>query len=320
MDFSSVFQALVFVSLLGFLVDHLSKKFNTNSVPKPSGALPIIGHLHLFSGHVPVARILAAMADKHGPIFSLRIGQHQVMVLSSWELVKDCFTTNDRAFANRPSSLAVGKHIGYDNASFALSPYGQYWREIRKFVDLHLLSSHKVTSLQHVRVSEVDSFIKSLFCFPTQDHGHLVPLSEYFEQFSLNLTIKLIAGKHFSASAYLEKNSEACRLKNAIREASHLSGLFVWSDAIPWLKCLDIGGHLSSMKRTFQKIDSVLANWLEEHDQARSDNNTTSTDQERDLMDIMLSTNLAEKDAMTKSGYNRETIIKATAQMQLEKT
>ncbi|XP_062102819.1 dimethylnonatriene synthase-like [Humulus lupulus] len=310
MDFSSLFQAFVVVSLLSFLANHISKRKNSKNganigVPEPSGALPIIGHLHLLRGQVPVARILGAMADKHGPIYSLRIGQHQVMALSSWELVKDCFTTNDRALANRPS-LAAGRYLAYDSASFALSPYGQYWREIRKFVDLHLLSTHKITSLQHVLVSEVDSFINSLFYFPTHDHGDQVPLSECFEQFALNLTVRVIATKRFSASAYGEETSEACRFRNALKDASYLSGVFVWSDAIPWLKRLDIGGHLSSMKRTFKEFDVVLTNWLEEHGRA--------TTGERDLMDMMLSsTLLAEDGAMTMPGYSRDTIIKATA-------
>ncbi|XP_062102815.1 xanthotoxin 5-hydroxylase CYP82C4-like [Humulus lupulus] len=316
MDFSSLFQAFVVVSLFSFLVNHISKRKRSKNganigVPEPLGALPIIGHLHLLRGQAPVTRILGAMADKHGSIYSLRIGQHQVMALSNWELVKDCFTTNDRALANRPS-LAMTKYLAYDSASFGLSPYGQYWREIRKFVDLHLLSTHKLTSLQHVLVSEVDSFINSLFYFPTHDHRDQVPLSECFEKFSINLTVRLIATKRFSTSTYRKETSEACHFRNALKDASYLSGVFVWSDAIPWLKCLDIGGHLSSMKQTFKEFDVVLTNWLEEHGRARSDDSSTTG--ERDLMDMILSsTLLAEDDAMTMSGYSRDTIIKATA-------
>ena len=312
-------QALV-LALLAYLLLYFSfRKPNKKSknimsvVPEPSGALPIIGHLHLLGGQVPVALILGAMADKYGPIYSLKLGQHRALVVSSWELVKECFTTNDRLFANRPS-IAVGKYMGYDNAAFALSPYGQYWREVRKMATLQLLSTHRVESLKHVLVSEIDSFINGLVHFPSHDHHH-VPLSELLEQLTFNINVRLIVGKRFSASAtsYDERASdEARRFKKAIKEALHLSGVFVWSDTIPWLEFLDIHGHVSSMKRTFKEIDMVLGNWLEEHRRARhqSNCNTTSTT-ERDLMDVMLSS-IEEDDPML-SGYSRDTVIKATA-------
>ncbi|GMN50267.1 hypothetical protein TIFTF001_019430, partial [Ficus carica] len=270
------------------------RRSNTNKfhVPEPSGALPIIGHLHLLGGQDPVALLLGAMSDKYGPIYSLRLGQHRALVVSSWELVKECFTTNDRLFANRPS-IAVGKYMGYDNAAFAVSPYGEYWRDVRKMATLQLLSSHRLEALRHVRSAEVDSFIKGLYIDLS---NVLLPLSEQLEQLTFSLN----------------------RFKKAIKEALYLSGVFVWSDAIPWVEWLDIHGHVSSMKRVFKEIDMVLRKWLEEHRQARSvdENNKnvyqiSNDDVERDLMDVMLSS-IEEDDAML-SCYSRDTVIKATA-------
>ncbi|KAF3435937.1 hypothetical protein FNV43_RR23029 [Rhamnella rubrinervis] len=237
--FAYAFQPIVVLLAFTFLHAVLKivgrvrpKKSNKKTIigfPEPSGALPIIGHLHLLGGNNPVVRILGAMADKHGPIFSLRLGQKRTLVVSSWEVVKECFTTNDRIFANRPS-IAVGK---------------------------------------------------------------------------------LIAGKRFSASMYEEKNSEVTRLNNAIKETLYLSGVFVWSDAIPWLEWLDIHGHVRSMKRTFKEIDFVLSKWLEEHRERKRSENCSANCVERDLMDVMLST-LAEEDVMS-AGHTRDTVIKATA-------
>ncbi|KAF3431672.1 hypothetical protein FNV43_RR26404 [Rhamnella rubrinervis] len=219
------------------------------------------------------------MADKHGPIFSLRLGQKRTLVVSSWEVVKECFTTNDRIFANRPS-IAVGKYVGYNNAIFALAPYGQYWRDIRKLATLELLSAHRLELLKHVRASEVDLFIKELFTLSKSSsakHNVAVPLSELLEHLTFNINLRLIAGKRFSASMYEEKNSEVTRLNNAIKETLYLSGVFVWSDAIPWLEWLDIHGHVRSMKRTFKEIDFVL------------------------------------KEDVMSAGHTRDTVIKATA-------
>ncbi|XP_062077850.1 dimethylnonatriene synthase-like [Humulus lupulus] len=323
MDFSSPFEALITVmALLSFLVmysalktllKHPNKKTKSsiisNSVPGPSGALPIIGHLHLLGGQLPVARILGAMADEYGPIYSLKLGQYRALVLSSWELVKECFTTNDRLFANRPN-IAIGKYVLYDSAAFAVAPYGQYWRELRKLATLQLLSVHRIELLQHIRVKEIDSFIKGLLRY---DDDRVVPLSELLEQLTFNINVRLIAGKRFSVEAFSEKTNEVQRFREAIKEGLHLAGVFVWSDVIPWLERFDFHGHVRSMKRTFKELDSVMGKWLEEHRRARANKNgdESSGGGGGDLMDVMLS-NLTEDDAVL-SGHSRDTVIKATS-------
>lgn len=153
------------LGLLALLLHFYFKRIIPNSseasksrrvrAPQPSGALPLIGHLHLLRGKVPLARTLGAMADKHGPILSVRLGSHRALLVSSWEFVKECFTTNDAIFASRPV-LAVSKYLGYDQAVFALVPYGPYWREVRKIVTLELLTNRRLEKLKHVRESEVD--------------------------------------------------------------------------------------------------------------------------------------------------------------------
>ncbi|KAH7517592.1 hypothetical protein FEM48_Zijuj09G0081300 [Ziziphus jujuba var. spinosa] len=322
MDFSSAFQPIIaFVALLLLralykIAGHpkQSKKKTKFPFPEPSGALPFIGHLHLLGAKKPVARILGAMADKYGPIFSLRLGQQRTLIVSNWEMVKECFTTNDRIFATRPG-IAVGKYIGYNSASFALSPYGQYWRDIRKMATLELFSAHRLEHLKRVRVLEVDSFIKELFPLcttSTKSEAVVVPLSEMLEHLTFNLNLRLIVGKRFSQHMFEEKDSEVSRFKNAIKQALYLSGVFVWSDAIPWLEWLDIHGHVRSMKKTSKEIDAVLSKWLEEHkERKRACCGSIDVGVERDLMDVMLST-LSDED-LKSAGFSLDTVIKATS-------
>ena len=80
-------------------------KLKSMSAPEPAGAWPIIGHLHQLRGENPIARTLAAMADKHGPIFTIRFGMKPALVISNHEGVKECFTTNDKILASRPRYL-----------------------------------------------------------------------------------------------------------------------------------------------------------------------------------------------------------------------
>nr|GLL44231.1 cytochrome P450 CYP82D47-like [Ipomoea trifida] len=142
--------ALLFIKLL------LSPKNDAkrqNLPPEASGAWPIIGHLHLLAGgKTPIHQILASMADKHGPIFRIRLGSQQALVVSDSKIAKECFTAKDKELATRPKYLA-SEIMGYNYSMFAVAPYGEYWREIRKIVMLELLSSRRIEMLRKVRES-----------------------------------------------------------------------------------------------------------------------------------------------------------------------
>ncbi|KAK8639419.1 hypothetical protein V6N13_137800 [Hibiscus sabdariffa] len=250
------------------------------------------------------------MADKHGPLYSLKLGAHRVLVVSSWEIAKDCFTTNDLTLATR-ASIAAGRHMGYNNAIFALAPYGEYWRDIRKMVTVELLSSHRLEKLKHIRFSEMDLFIKELYglCLRNGADGEnsaKVPMSEALERLTFNVNLMMLVGKRFSGDDYSEVNSEPWRYERAIKQALYLSGIFILADALPYLECLDVQGHIRSMKKTAKEIDSVISVWLEEHLDKKRQNHATS---ESDFMDVMLS-HLPEDTVI--SGHTRDTIVKAT--------
>ncbi|KAB1225553.1 Cytochrome P450 82G1 [Morella rubra] len=284
---------------------NMKRGTKTIGVPEPSGALPIIGHFHLLGdGQNPVALTLGAIADKHGSFFSLRLGHKRLLVVSSWEMAKEFLSTSDRIFATR-ARITAGKYIGYNNAIFALAPHGQYWRDMRKMAVLELLSTRPIETHKHVRASEVESLIKDLYSLSR--NNKVVTISQLFEHMAFNIILRLLVGKRFSSSEYGEKTSEGCRIRSGIKEALYLFGVFVMSDAVPYLGWMDFQGHVSSMKRTAKKLDSVLDIWLNEHLQQKSESKISEG--ETDFMDAMLST--LSEDAVI-SGHTRDNIIKAT--------
>lgn len=141
-----------------------SRAGNKKIAPEAAAAWPIIGHLHLLAGgsHQLPHITLGNMADKYGPVFTIRIGLHRALVVSSWEMAKECSTANDQVSSSRPELLA-SKHLGYNYAIFGFSPYGSYWREMRKIISLELLSNSRLELLKDVRASEVVTSIKELY-------------------------------------------------------------------------------------------------------------------------------------------------------------
>lgn len=132
------------------------------TAPIPVGAWPIIGHLPLLRGTQPPHITLGAMADKYGLIFTIKLGLHPALVLTSWEMAKECLTTNNLALTSRPK-LVAAKHLGYNYAMAAFSPYGPYWRELRKINTIELLSNCQLEQLSYVWVSKVETSSKELY-------------------------------------------------------------------------------------------------------------------------------------------------------------
>ncbi|XP_023737523.1 dimethylnonatriene synthase [Lactuca sativa] len=300
--------------LLLLLVCHYKRSIRNNTkkgiklvAPEPSGALPLVGHLHFLRGQAPLARVLGKIADEYGPVYTLRLGGRQAIVVSSWQMVKECFTTNDRNFAARPN-MAISRHMVYNKAGFALATYGPYWREIRKLVTSELFTSNRLEKFKNVRSSEVKSFINELSLLSSKkaNKASVVDMSKWFENITFNITIKILAGKRFSNTGGSEGNNEDLHVHEAIKKGLYLSGVFIVSDFFPYLEWMDIGGYVKAMKQVAKEVDEVIGKWLDEHVEKRKE---YDGEKEADFMDVMLST--LSKDAEM-YGHGRETIIKAT--------
>nr|XP_016458765.1 PREDICTED: cytochrome P450 82C4-like [Nicotiana tabacum] len=294
----------------------LFKNKNSTSkkhAPEPAGAWPIIGHLHLLGGAEQLLyRTLGAMADNYGPAFSIRLGSRRAFVVSSWEMAKECFTLNDKALASRPTTVAA-KHMGYGYAVFGFAPYSTFWREMRKIAMYELLSNRRLDTLKHVQVSEVEMGIQELYkLWVNNNSGYrpiLVELKHWFEDLTLNVIVRMVAGKRYFGAGASCDDDEARRCQKAINQFFHLIGIFVPSDAFPILGWFDIQGHEKAMKRTAKELDSILESWLQEHREKRR-LSEGKNEGAQDFIDVMLS--LQEEGRLSNFQYDADTSIKST--------
>ncbi|XP_059306175.1 cytochrome P450 71A3-like [Lycium ferocissimum] len=153
----------VLVPLLVFIF-FLHKWFSTTSntqkkLPPSPRKLPITGNLHQLGSHPH--RSLHKLSEKHGPVTLLHLGSKPVLVASSVEASRDIMKTHDLVWSNMPkSSIADGLIYGSKDVTF--SPYGEYWRQIRSVIVLHLLSNKRVQSYRHVREEETSNMIDKI--------------------------------------------------------------------------------------------------------------------------------------------------------------
>ncbi|KAK4429095.1 Methyltetrahydroprotoberberine 14-monooxygenase [Sesamum alatum] len=177
-----------FYSLISTGNKRIPKK---NLPPQAAGGWPLIGHLRLLSGPELPHIILSDLADKYGPIFSIRLGVHSALIVSSWETAKECFTTNDMIFCDRPRTTAI-KHMSYDFAMFGMGKYGPYWRELRKVSVQKLLSNRKIETLGHLYISEIRALMRSLYNSCTDNGDGKAPPPLEMRKFLEDLTLKVM--------------------------------------------------------------------------------------------------------------------------------
>ena len=250
--------------------------------PEPSERWPIIGHLHLLGADKLLHRTFGEMADKYGPIFCLRLGLQKVLVVSSWEAAKECYTTNDKVFATRPRSFAV-KIMGYDHAVLGFAPYGPYWRDVRKLAMTDLLSNRRLEMLKHVQDSEIELLLKELYgqWALNKNSPVLVEMKESFGNLTMKVVLRAIAGRR-------SFGDEPKRGKKTLDDLISLLGLPMISDAIPFLGWLDkLRGYTAEMKRIATEVDYVLGSWVEEHRRNRL--SVYDNGAEQDFIHAMLS-------------------------------
>ncbi|PHU25618.1 Cytochrome 71D6 [Capsicum chinense] len=265
-----------------FVVDDnwkLWKDSNSQTKKLPPGPwkLPIIGNMHhVASG--PPHHVFRELAKKYGPLMHLQLGEFSSVVVTSSELAKQVLKTHDLAFASRPKLMAMDI-VFYNRCDIAFSPYGEYWRQMRKICVMELLSAKNVRSFSSIRNEEaillIDSIRSSSFS------GEPVNFTESIIWFTSSMTCRSAFGR------VLKEQDKFIKL---IGEVIRLAGGFDVADIFPSYKFLH---SLSKTKKKLldvhQQVDSIVEDIINE----RKKNLATThkgdhTVGDEDLIDVLL--------------------------------
>ena len=113
LDISTYLIALVvFILIFAILRDRNNSSTKLNLPPGPKG-WPIVGNLPSLNPETPYLS-LSKIAAQYGPIFSLRFGSFPVVVLNSYDAVKEAFVKRGEDYDDRPKSpvFEIGRPHG----------------------------------------------------------------------------------------------------------------------------------------------------------------------------------------------------------------
>ena len=202
-----------------------------------------------FVGEITSSRSSSA-SPKTWPIMYLRLGMVPTIVVSSPQVAEQFLKAHDLVFASRPL-LEAAKHITYEQKNLSFSPYGSYWRNIRKMCTLELLSSRKINSFKPMRKEELGLLIK--FIQEAARDCAAVDLSAKVSSLSADMSCRMVLGKK-----YMDKDLDERGFKVAIQEGMQLLATPNIGDYIPYIAALDLQGLTRRMKAISKVYDDFL--------------------------------------------------------------
>ncbi len=191
--------------------------------------------------------------------------------------------TQELIFANRSKSSMFNK-LFYNYKDVASAPYGDYWRQMKSILVLHLLSNKKVQSFHSVREEELSLVIEKikLQCCS-------VNLSKVFAKLTNDVICRVALGRKYDGGEGRTKFTEL------FREFVELLGVFNVGDYIPWLSWVSrVNGLDARAEKVAKQFDDFLEGVIEEHINCHnkgSDGHVVSHENEdqKDFVDALLS-------------------------------
>ncbi|OMO67705.1 Cytochrome P450 [Corchorus capsularis] len=163
-------------------------------------------------------------------------------------MLREIVQNHDIAFSNRPRSTAA-KALFYGCTDFGFTPYGEYWRQVRKISFVNLLSLRKVEWFQFVRDEEVEELINKIRRASVKSES--INLSEMLMAVSTNIVSRCVFGKKLSG--------EEDKFGELSRRISVLMLSFCVGDMFPYLRWMDLlTGFIPSLKQVSRELDVLF--------------------------------------------------------------
>lgn len=287
-------SASIFLILfMKFLFIGKSRKKRSNNLPPSPPMLPIIGNLHQLGTKPHLS--LQALAQKYGPIIYLQLGEIPTVVVSSARLAKEVLKTHDLALASRPQ-LFSAKYLFYNCTNIVFSPYGAYWRHIRKICTLELLSAKRVQSCSSVREEEVARLVQRV----AGSYPGTTNLSRMLGLYANDVLCRVAFGRDFSKGGEYQRHG----FQKMLDEYQELLGGFSFGDFFPSLEFIhSLTGIKSRLEDTSRRFDQLFDQILDEH------KGSNKSEEQKDLVDVLLEVQKDGSDEMPLTTDNIKAII-----------
>ncbi|GMN49062.1 hypothetical protein TIFTF001_018229 [Ficus carica] len=180
----------------------------------------------------------------------LQLGNLPTVVISSAGAAKAVMKTHDLDSCSRPP-LHGARRLTYNYLDLAFTPYGEYWREIRKICVLELFSVKRVRSYWSIREEEITKLINSISHHSLSSPSSPVDLTEKLVALTASMIFRSAFGTSFEGS-----NLNHNRFNEVVHEAAATMGSFCAAEYFHFLQGV-IDDHLNPGREKQQQDDII---------------------------------------------------------------
>ncbi|CAO1944011.1 unnamed protein product [Urochloa humidicola] len=225
-------------------------------LPPSPYALPFLGHLHLLA---PLPhQALHRLAARHGPLLYLRLGSVPAIAACSPDAAREVLKTHETAFLDRPKPAAV-RRLTYGGQDFSFSPYGPYWRFMKRACVHELLAGRTLDRLRHVRREEVARLISSLYsrrrsAAAGDGAGEAVDVDVELMGLTGDIVSRMVMSRRWTG----EEDGDTEEMRAVVAETAELTGTFNLQDYIGVFKHWDVQGIEKRVDAVHRRFDAMM--------------------------------------------------------------
>ncbi|KAJ4846119.1 hypothetical protein Tsubulata_000810, partial [Turnera subulata] len=233
---------------------------------------------------------MARLAQIHGPLMSIKIGQVTTIVISSATLAKEVLQKYDSVLSNRhvPDAIRVLDHHEF---GIGFLPVGPLWRNLKKICNSHIFTTQKLDASQELRCKKVQELLAVV-----QEHcgaGKAV----YISQAVFNAIFNAMSNTFFSLD--LIDSSSGTPHKEVMRGMMDEIGKPNLANFFPILRHFDLQGIRRRMESHVVKLFDLFDGIINERLQSRKMEGHVP---KNDMLETLLSIREENSDMMDNKG------------------
>lgn len=265
-------------------------------LPPGPVALPVVGNW-LQVGDDLNHRNLAELSQKYGDVFLLKMGQRNLVVVSSPDIAKDVLHTQGVEFGSRTRNVVFDIFTG-NGQDMVFTVYGEHWRRMRRIMTVPFFTNKVVQHSRSAWEEETDYVIKDLKARPEAATSGVI-IRRRLQLLMYNVMYRMMFNSRFET----EEDPLYVKLKALNGERSRLAQSFDYNygDFIPILRPF-LRGYLKVCQNIKDRRLALFKQYFVDERKKMNSVNPPKSDAEKCAIDHIL-------EAQKKGEINEDNVL-----------